>query len=400
MTTHTRTISRREFLRLSGAALGGLALSRIGLAHAQDNWRDLLPYYEASTRRNIVEANGRRAIRSAKLYPGMYIRDGLFWGPLALDDLALGFDCYQAFAETQFPDGQIRSAVPLSPDEAGVLEPQDDEGGLLFVLASDWLARHGYQLDTERIERAYTWVQGHVRNHTYISPPGPFRYWADTLDFSTEEAISHNQGLLCLARRAMVSLGLGGVTEADVAAAQEQYRAFYTGSYVRLGRYSNFAWAMDNSSIFPEFLSRYLYGEPILPDQVVLDHVGRLVEKAAVYYDDGRLAGIKIVARSTGEFLPAWWFFAPSLNSPGDYQNGGYWPMYTIVALALAYKISADAAYEQMVGQLVINELAADPRSKEIIKLVPGEVGTYDPARTDYTWNALIKTACVWSGLA
>jgi hypothetical protein len=392
-------LSRRNFLRLSGLVLGGVLLNRIGLAKPWIDWRSLLPLYEASARRNIVSVNGRRAMLSARLYPGIYIRDALFWGPLALGDAALGYECYRWFAESQLESGQIRSAVPLDPEDAGWLEPKDDEGGLLFVIAADWLRQHGYRPDAERIERAYGWVQEHVRDHAYISPRGPFCYWADTVSPDVDEVISYNQGLLCLCRRAMVNMGLGGVGEADVAAAQARYRGFYAGGYVRLGRYSHFAAALDNSAVFPEFLSRYLYGESILADGMVLGHVRRLVERAAVYRDDGILAGIKVISSATGEFLPPEWFFAPEINSAGNYQNGGYWPMYTLVALALAYQIGGDESLARLAGQLVVNELGSDPRSKEIIQLAEEYLGSYDPDRTDYTWNALIGTACQWGGL-
>jgi len=398
----TNTFSRRHFIKLAGAAaLGVLAPWRLGSVNAAEDWHDLLGYYGASTRSNIVEISGRRALLSSRLYPGTCIRDALFWGPLALGDANLGLECYQWFAETQMENGQIRSAVPLHPEEAQWLEPKDDEGGLLFVIASDWLRRQGFALDTSRIERAYAWVQTHVRNHTYISSRGPFRYWADTVSPNVSEAITHNQGLLCLARRAMRNMGLGGVTDQDVAAAQARYRSFYNAGlrYVTLGKYSNFAWAQDISVVFPEFLSRYLYNEPILTDAMAVGHVERILRNAAVYFADGRLAGIKVISSSRGAFLPQSWFFASGLNPPGDYQNGGYWPVYSIVALALAYSITHDVKYAQIIEQLVVNELAPDHQSKEIIRLTPGAVGTFDPARSNYTWNALIPTACWWCGL-
>jgi hypothetical protein len=406
-------LSRREFLTRCGVLFGAAALHSTNFAGDSGHpakshdvilpdWRDLLDDYVTSTRNNIVVVNGRRAVLSSRLYPGTYIRDGLFWGPLALDDPALGYESYQWFAETQLDTGQIRSAVPLNPDEVAQLLPQDDEGSLLFVIASDWLNRHGYPPNPDQVVMAYAWAQGHVQEDTYISPSGPFRYWADTVNPETADAIAYNQGLLCLARRAMVNLGLGGISEDQAAAAQTAYRGFYNATlgYVTLGLDSRFASAQDISAVFPEFLSRYLYGEPLLTDEMVVNHVRRIVNNAAVSEADGKLAGIKIISAASGDFLPQDWYFASDLNPPGDYQNGGYWPMYTNVALALAYKISGDAGYGRMIGQLVENELAGDHQSKEIIRLTPGAVGTFEAVRANYTWNALIRTACIWCGLA
>jgi hypothetical protein len=343
--------------------------------------------------------NGRRALLSSRLYPGTYIRDALFWGPLALDDAALGYECYQWFAESQLANGQIRTAVPLRPEDAAGLQPQDDEGALLFILASDWLRLRGYPVDAARIERAYAWVDAHVVYHRYVSPAGAFRYWADTVQPDRDEVISHNLGLLCLARRAMVNLGLGGVRESDVQSAHSALQAMYDASagYLPLGRASNFAAAQDVSALFPEWLSRYQYREPILSDAMVIAHVEHVLATASVMDAYGRLVGVKVISGRQGEFLPQRWFFAPGLNAPGDYQNGGCWPMYTLVMLALAYSIAPDPRYALLAETLVRRELEGDGHTKEVFRLSPGSPGGYDPRRVDYTWNALIPVALRWA---
>lgn len=399
-----KRLSRRAFLLAAALALMGGCRPKASFPSDTEGWHELLLDYEQCARDNVVEVDGRRAMLASPLYPCTYIRDALFWGPLALGDSDLGLDCYLWFAGSQLPSGQIRSAVALRPAQEPLCIPTDDEGTLLFVIASDWLDSQGHRhsLDMDRIAAAYAWVQTHVRDDLYVSAPGPFRYWADTVSPDVEEVISHNQGLLCLARRAMVRLGLLGVSEAQVLAAQQGYRSFYsaTDGYVHLGKNSRFAKAQDISAVFPEFLSRYLYGERILSDQMVLSHVTRILGNAAVYTAGRRLAGIKVISSPGGGFLDPSWFHEPSLNPRGDYQNGGYWPMYTIVALALAYSISRSETYKATVAQLVINELAEDHQPKEVIRLTPGAVGTFDPARCNYAWNALIALACRWSGLA
>ena len=83
----------------------------------------------------------------------------------------------------------------------------------------------------------------------------------------------------------------------------------------------------------------------------------------------------------------------PGLNGPGHYQNGGYWPMYTLIALALRYKLAPDVAQKARIETLVRGELASDRRSKEIIILAPGVKSHDDPNRSGYTWNSLIAPA-------
>ncbi len=398
----TARLSRREFLKMAAlAVVAGCRAPGAFVSALAADWRELLPDYTRSARDNIVEVDGRRAMLASRLYPCTYIRDALFWGPLALGDTDLGMECYHWFADSQLPGGQIRSAVALHPAQEHLCIPTDDEGTLLFLIASDWLATHGQGVERERVLSAYAWVQSHVREDLYLSAAGPFRYWADTVKPEVQEAIAHNQGLLCLARRGMLRLGLGGVAQADVLAAQERYRSFYNSrrGYVTLGKHSRFASAQDLSAIFPEFLSRYLYAEPLLGDDMVLAHVERILGNAVVYKRGAGLAGVKVISSASGAFLPPSWFHEPALNPRGDYQNGGYWPMYTLVALALAYRISGRVRYERLIGQLVTNELARDHQTKEVIRLTPGAVGTFDRVRCGYTWNALIPLACRWSGL-
>lgn len=395
-----KKISRRDFLRLSGVGLGALTLGCIPATGATAGWRDLLGDYEAATRANVVEVRGKRGLLASPLYSGIYIRDAFFGGPWGLDDAALGYDCYRWFAETQMESGQVKTATALQ-DPNEYFEPQDDESTLLFVILSDWLQRRGYSPEEERIARACSWVQSHVRQHAYVSPPGPFRYWADTVSPDVDETIAYNQGMFCLARRAMVNMGLGGVTAGDLSAAQDGYRSFYdpARNYLALGKRSRFASAQDISAVLPEFLSRYIYGEPILTDEMAAGHVERIAANASVRFSDGRLAGLKVISSPSGDFLPQEWFHVPSLNPPGDYQNGGHWPIYALVALALAYKITGDGSHVQAIEQLVTGELAADHKPKEIIRLTPGQPGTFDPRRVNQSWNSLIRAACIWSGL-
>ena len=111
------------------------------------------------------------------------------------------------------------------------------------------------------------------------------------------------------------------------------------------------------------------------------------------------LAGLKVICAADGSFLPPERFSVPSLNDPGHYQNGGYWPMYTLIALALRYKLAPDPAQKARIETLVRGELAKDRRSKEIIILAPGVEGAIDPNRSGYTWNSLIVPALKWAGV-
>jgi hypothetical protein len=395
-------LSRRRFLTLLGTTgVAGALNGRAGPPIANSPLADLLPYYAESTRRNIVVRSNGRAILSSHIYPkGTFVRDA-FYGPVALDDVKLSRDCYRWFERTQLPNGQIMTAVGFTQADQADLTPMDDDSSLLFIIWSAWLALRGVDIDRQVVERAFAHVQAHVNDEgDFVSPPGPFRYWADTVNPEAPERITHNQGLYALALRAMWSLGLGGVTLEQVTAAKKRYAARYDPSLRSLtfGRDTWWALKQDISTVFPEFLFRWAFGDSALPNRVVTDSVARHVGNASVY-KDGKIAGVKVICDNDGAFLPPERYHVPVLNGPGDYQNGGYWPMYTLTALALAYRIAPTPAYRQIIERLVIIELAVDHVSKEIMILREGAVGSWDPKRNGYTWNALIAPALKWAGV-
>ena len=362
----------------------------------------LLRYYSADARNNVVVKNKRRAMLSSRVYPkATFVRDS-FYGPLALNDVNLGADCYRWFAETQNPaTGQIRCAVPFDPKNEYLFQIWDDDSSLLFVIWAAWLKRNRVQIDQSIVERAWSFIQTHVQNDFHLTPAQPFCYWADTVQFDTPERVANNQGLYVLAARSMLEHGWGGVVAADYDRARARYAEFYRPDLgtMTLGKDSWWADKLDVSTVFPEFLLRWMYKETALPDEAIRNTVDHLVQVGSVTKADKSLAGLKVICAADGSFLPPERFSVPSLNDPGHYQNGGYWPMYTLIALALRYKLAPDPVQKARIETLVRGELAKDRRSKEIIILAPGVEGAIDPNRSGYTWNSLIVPALKWAGV-
>ena len=124
----------------------------------------LLRYYSANARNNVVVKNKRRAMLSSHVYPkATFVRDS-FYGPLALNDVNLGAECYRWFAETQNPAaGQIRCAVPFDPKNEYLLQIWDDDSSLLFVIWAAWLKRNRVPIDQAVVESAWSFIQTHVQ---------------------------------------------------------------------------------------------------------------------------------------------------------------------------------------------------------------------------------------------
>lgn len=397
-------------MKLIGATGVVLAASEVYAAfsgnssvEAASSITPLLRYYSADARNNVVVKNKRRAMLSSHVYPkATFVRDS-FYGPLALNDVNLGADCYRWFAETQNSNtGQIRCAVPFDPKNEFLFQIWDDDSSLLFVIWAAWLKRNRVKIDPVVVERAWSFIKTHLQNDFHLTPAQPFCYWADTVQFDTPERVAHNQGLYVVAVRSMLEHGWGNVIAADYDRARARYAEFYRpdlGS-LTLGKDSWWADKLDISTVFPEFLLRWLYKETALPDEAIRNTVDHLVQVGSVTKTDKTLAGLKVICAPDGSFLPPERFAVPSLNNPGHYQNGGYWPMYTLIALALRYKLAPDPALKARIETLVRAELAGDRRSKEIIILAPGVEGATDPNRSGYTWNSLIVPALKWAGVA
>ncbi len=403
-------IHRRTFLKLLGATGAVLAASEIFAtlngnqeAEAATSLSGLLRYYFYDARNNTVIKNRRRAMLSSYAYPkATFVRDSLY-GPLAMNDIALSAECYRWFSETQNPDtGQIRTAVPFLAENEFLFQTWDDDSTLLFVIWAAWLKRNRVRIDPAPVEQAWRFVQEHLRNDFYLTPAQPFCYWADTVAFNTPERVAHNQGLYLVAARSMLEHGWGHVGAAEVDRARTRYVESYRPDWqmMTLGKDSWWADKLDISALFPEFLLRWLFKESALPNEVIHNMVDHYVPRASVYTSTKALAGLKVICALDGAFLPPERFAVPILNGPGHYQNGGYWPMYTLVALALRYQIAPDKDLKALIETLVRLELVKDHRSKEIIMLAPSVEGTTDPKRSGYTWNALIAPALKWAGAA
>jgi hypothetical protein len=249
-------------------------------------------------------------------------------------------------------------------------------------------------------ENAWRFIQRHVQENLYVSPPGEFRYWADCWDLSGPDVISYNQGYYALAARSALAMGVPGVTQQTVDDAVAGYAARYRPElgFVPLSAWREGSTVQDLSALLPELLHRYHFGQGMLDDGAVLSTVDHHLATASVYSDDGSLIGIKNVATANGGFAHPGNFACATLRRPGDYHNGGYWPMYTLAELALAYSIEPREVYKTAIEQLVEKELA-DGSPKEYWELSPGREGVLQPGRGDYSWNALLVAAFRWARL-
>ena len=85
------------------------------------------------------------------------------------------------------------------------------------------------------------------------------------------------------------------------------------------------------------------------------------------------------------------------MRNPGDYHNGGNWPPWTNIELALGHSIGPKREYRQALETLVERELA-DGSPKEYWGLQDGRVGVASLGRDVHAWNVLVVPALGMGG--
>lgn len=363
--------------------------------------------YTISARKNIINyPNGEKVIIPSPAYTsGIYGRDS-FFSVMGLYDTQMSSYSYRQFEEGQnSKTGQIPTQVLFNSGDKSE-RWYDDETTILYLIWSSVVKARGEKVDPKKIEKALEFIQKHVRDFQYFSEKGDFKYWADTLINPKKQVITYNQGLYACALEACFENNWGNVTFSEVEKAKEGYREIWRQNCQKgyLPQAQGQA-VIDLSALFPEVLSRYFFNEPILPDEAVLTTIDSYLAKASVFDKATKeLHGLKIICKGDGSFLPPSAISIPAFNEPGDYQNGGYWPMWTLVDLSLAFKIapkSQKEKYREMILKLLNKELEKDGKAKEYIRLCPDPIilGSTEKIRHNYSWNVFFNPIARWAGL-
>lgn len=409
-------ITRRVFCKTAGILVGGTLAAKLGEKNAvasepvsgqepapkkEPSMSKLSQIYLEDARKNILQTKGKQVIVPSQAYCShVYTRDS-FLSCLGLNDFSLSKDNYLYFQKNQLENGQVPTSVSLYSTEIAC--PQEDESTLLFVIWAGLMKRKNFPVDNKAVKKALDFIKAHSYQDKYLTLPGTFRYWPDTLRFDSQENIAYVQGLYCLALRFLREMGEGIITDRQLAGAEEQYRNFYDKNlgYVSLGKTSNVSECQDVSVLLPEFFCRLFFKGRILTDEMIIRTVNYRIRTATVCNCKNEQIGIKAVCLPDGGFLPPERFFEPeALNPQGCYHNGAYWPMFSLVELSLAYAITKDQELKEVASRLMRSEFSGDKHSKEFLYLASWRLGGFDKERSGYSWNALANLALRWSKLA
>lgn len=379
-------MNRRRFLGMAVASsLGALALPfqrSTPVPTPDESDFTLLSFRSLSLRtaRNCVSASGDW-VRPGGPYYDMYTRDA-FWITAALRDTELSSRIYRRLADRQFANGQIPTLLLRD----GRSDGKEDESTLLFLLWAYQLWRAGVRLISEPVYKAWQFVGQHVQRGRYVTGPGTYHYWMDTLGFGGPDVISYNQGLYAVAARCVHQMGIE-TPSVVVNNAEQQYRALYKPELQAL-TLSEKSGLIDVSCLAGEYMAYHLTNQAILSDEQVQS---TLAYFAAATYPEGDFMGYRVNSFPEGDYLNPSWLPASTDNLPGEYQNGGSWLLYDALALGAAALHNDPSARGMLLARLR-SEVRTDRSLHEYLSTNPvsPHFGVGPAYRRDYGWNAFV----------
>jgi hypothetical protein len=325
-------------------------------------------------------------IRPSDFYPDSFSRD-TYWILGALQSRALLEMARQRFHGDQLnqPDGHVATTLRVDLIQTPTRD-WDDESTLMDVLREYEYTRLGGTPDMDAMGRAFRFIQPHIQNGLYATTGDPntgaYHYWADTLRLPLTQAITYNQGLLCVALEALDRMGfpIGPDLKAQ---AQKAYGAM-TGpgdSLVLPQRQGGTT--LDSSALVGDALYVYYFDKPLLPDARVKATFDKLLSAGAVY-DKDAFIGFRVLANPDGTYLKPAEFLGPD-SHPGYYQNGGSWLLYDVLALYSAASRGVLRAGE-LLGQRLLSEFDRSRAFHEFTRTAP----YIEDIRVNYGWNAFV----------
>jgi hypothetical protein len=326
-------------------------------------------------------------VRPSDFYPDSFSRDA-FWILAALQSRALLEMARQRFHGDQLnqPDGHVATTLRVDLTQTPTRD-WDDESTLMDVLREYEYARMGGTPDLDSLGRSYRFIQGHIQNGLYATSGDPrtgaYHYWADTFRAAFPQAITYNQGLLCVALEAIDRMGIP--VGADLKALAQNAYATMAGPVATLAMPQRLgSGALDASALVGDALFIYYFGKPLLPDARVKATFDQLVSASAVY-DKDAFIGFRVLSNFDGTYLNKSEFIGPD-SQPGNYQNGGSWLLYDALALYAAAGHGIAKAGD-LLAQRVLSEFERSRAFHEYTRTSP----YIEDIRVNYGWNAFVS---------
>ncbi len=206
--------------------------------------------------------------------PDMYNRDS-FFSIVSSYNKELNLKIWEQWAKTQNNKGAI--ATIITP-YMGTIEAKDNEATIEFLI---WAMlnkrRFGVTLPKEKIDKAVAYVlnefdedrDGICKSHFTLSQIDINKYEPKT------DKLAVNQGIFAIALKTIQELGYD-ISETYIQKAIAGYLDFYDVKRKHLVFDRDFPDVITMTDLEPEFFSLWLFSEPMLTDDMVINHLEQM----------------------------------------------------------------------------------------------------------------------------
>jgi len=248
-----------------------------------------------------------------------------------------------------------------------------EDNAQYYLIWSVLAKRAGGTLDMRTVNRAYHFMRNNEKDGLFLPPRlNPewkhMRTYHDQLPYEDGDPPSSNQGFHCGALLAARELGFD-VSDADIERAKEGYRRMFNeeGGYMATSLMQQEHIGQD--SLYGEVLTYAVFGEKLLPDEIVKKHLETTARLQSPY-------GMRVISKANGDLID---------GHSGVYTFGGSWFLNDACNYldGLIHGISAEETDAKTLWRLE-RELATMPAFHESISTVDG----HPHGHHLYSWNS------------
>jgi hypothetical protein len=349
----------------------------------------------------------------------MYLRDS-FFALNGIHNRELNERVFNLWAANQGGDGAINTLV--EPSLANLERKANDSTPLWLMWALRNRARFGSNLPMDKVKTAAEYF---LRTYDRRRDGSCWAQFVmgqlDVIDYpeGTSE-ICENQGMFAVTLRVIKELKIASVSDrisdAYIERAEAAYRSYYDATRKIVRPTRNVNDAIGFGEIFPEFLSLWLFGQKILTDAMLVNHLDRipalLPNKDCPYPDAGGTVrpifiGLKPGGKGWDYFNDSWHPMISKThganyadhNMDGIYYNGGSWMRIEICGY-VAGKLHGWSKADRAIANRLWAEINISqdfPTSQEYLATDPAH--PFFGYHRVFAWNAFVLMAMEVAGL-
>ncbi|MDP4240597.1 MAG: hypothetical protein Q8904_14130 [Bacteroidota bacterium] len=332
------------------------------------------------------------SVPSINYAPDMYNRDS-FWSMMGTYNRESSETIFNEWAATQNKEGAIGTIITPC---MGSKELKGNDATLEFL----WFALvnkrlYGTLPPTNKITKAFNYIVNEIdSNRDGICSARFVLGQNDCVEYPNRTSgLAVNQGMLAVTLRVAQELGMP-VSNDYIEKANAGYRAFYDKERGYLIDNKAFPYVITFNSLLPEFVSLWLFNEPVLTSEMVNNTLDKVPTKNGY----SPLIFHATDTYFTRENKP----FSPNLFwDNGIYYNAGSWMREEICGYVAGMKHGWKPA-EKRIKDRLIAEITLNPDEPFSHEFLPYDLtvpGCWWPSTRVFSWNVFVLKALEVAGM-